>query len=145
VNDIIDRLERIEARIAISELRSRYCWHTTRGDRDEVLALFTEDCIFENNRSAGEKPLVITGRAALRGYLSRMAPGRRVPMVTNEVLTVTGDAAIGTCVMQSIGADPFCGHYVDEFRKVAGQWQFSARRFYPYWPIFRPSADYDGP
>jgi hypothetical protein len=141
MTDIERRLAAIEARIAISELRAKYCWYTTRGLRDEVVGLFTEDGIFQNSRNAAGTPLIVEGRAALREYFSRMTPARRVPLVMNEVTHVTGDLAQGTCAMQSVGEDGFCGHYVDEFRKVDGTWLFAARRFYPYWPTFLPAPD----
>jgi hypothetical protein len=141
MTDFASRLDIIEARFAISELRSQYCWYTTRGLRDEVVGLFTDDCIFQNSRNAHDEPITVTGKAGLREYLSKMKPGRRVPMVMNEIIKVNGDEAEGTCVMQSIGEDGFCGHYIDEFRRVDGRWLFSVRRFYPYWPIFKPDAD----
>ena len=138
MSDLTKRLDDIEARIAISELRSAYCWYTTRGERDLVVELFTDDCIFENHRAEGEYPARVTGKAALREYLGKMAPGRRIPVVMNEILSVSGDRASGTCVMQSFGGDPFCGHYIDEFARVSGSWKFSVRRFFPYWPVFKP-------
>jgi len=141
MTDIERRIAAIEDRIAISELRSKYCWHTTRGNRDQVVALFTEDCIFQNSRNTDGAPLVIEGREALRDYLSRMRPGRRVPMVMNEIIELHEETAEGTCVMQSIGEDGFCGHYIDKFRREDGEWLFSVREFYPYWPIFAPKAD----
>jgi hypothetical protein len=137
MSDIETRLAVIEARFAISELRSKYCWYTTRGMRDEVVALFTEDGVFDNARNNS----VTTGRTALREYFKVMQPARRIPLAMMEVVTVEGDVADGTCVMQSIGENEFCGHYIDSFRKVDGAWLFAARRFYPYWPVYAPSAD----
>lgn len=142
MTEIESRLAAIETRIALSELRAGYCWHTARGDRDAVVALFTDDGVFENFRGAGEDPVTITGRAALHAHLAPMRPGRRIPMVTNEVTRIIGpETAEGTCVMQALGEDPFCGHYIDDFRRVGGAWLFSRRRFFPYWPIFRPDAE----
>ena len=137
MSDIETRLAVIEARFAISELRSKYCWYTTRGMRDEVVALFTEDGVFDNARNN----TVVRGHAALTEYLAPMKPARRVPLVMNEVVRVNGDTAEGTCAMQSISDDAFCGHYIDEFRKVDGVWLFSVRRFFTYWPVYQPAAD----
>ena len=145
MTDMLRRLDDIEARIAISELRSAYCWYTTRGERDLVVDLFADDCVFENHRADGEKPALALGKPALRAYLAKMAPGRRIPVVMNEILSISGDRASGTCVMQSFGGDPFCGHYVDEFVKVSGSWKFSVRRFFPYWPVFKPDESRRSP
>lgn len=141
MRDIEERLARLEARSEISALRARYCWHTTRGDRDAVAALFTEDCLFTNARQSEGPVVEVRGRAALHAYLSRMTPGRRVPMVMNEVTEIDGATAQGTCVMQSVSDDPFVGHYIDDFRRVDGHWLFAARRFFPYFPIFNPAPD----
>jgi hypothetical protein len=86
-------------------------------------------------------PVVVRGRQALRAYFDRMKPARRVPLVTNEVTQVSGDHAQGTCAMVSFGDDSFCGHYVDHFRKVDGRWLFARRQFFPYWPVYKPSAE----
>jgi len=128
----------LEARVLISELRSRYCWYTTRGDRESVVNLFTKDCRFVNHRSA-KNVVTIHGRENLFNHLSEMKPGRRIPMVMNEITSVYTDTASGTCVMYALGEDPFCGHYEDTFKKVDDDWLFSSRSFYPYSPIFRPS------
>ncbi|MDM0021794.1 nuclear transport factor 2 family protein [Variovorax saccharolyticus] len=142
---IEERLCALEDRFAISELRSRYCWYTVRALRHEVVELFTEDGVFENARSSEDTPAIVTGRAALQDYFSRMRPARRIPLVTNEVTHIHGDQVEGTCAMTSIGEDPFCGHYIDSFRKVEGRWLFSARRFFPYWPVFKPDKDRQHP
>ncbi|HSV79428.1 MAG TPA: nuclear transport factor 2 family protein [Ramlibacter sp.] len=141
MEDIEKRLAAIEARIAISELRSKYCWYTARGLQQDVVALFTDDGVFQNARADAAKPVVVTGTQALRDYFSRMKPARRIPLVTNEVTVIEGDAAEGTCAMYGVGEEGFCGHYVDTFAKVDGQWRFRARRFYPYWPTFHPDPD----
>ncbi|MFO1188889.1 MAG: nuclear transport factor 2 family protein [Alphaproteobacteria bacterium] len=131
----------LEARFAISELRSKYCWYTVRGFRDDVVDLFTEDGMFQNSRNTQGDVVTVAGRQALQDYFTRMKPARRIPVVMNEVTHVKGDLADGTCAMQSLGEEGFCGHYIDHFRKVNGTWLFSRRQFFPYWPIFRPDTD----
>lgn len=139
MDEIERRLAIVEAKFALSELRSAYCWHTTRGDRQAVVALFTEDGLFQNHRGEDE-PVTITGHEALLRHFAPMRPARRVPVVMNEVSHVDGDTAEGTCVMQSFGDDGFVGHYIDRFRVVGECWLFSERRFFPYWPTFAPSG-----
>lgn len=140
-----DRLARLEARNAISELRSRYCWYTARGLREAVTELFTEDALFENSRSEDGGTVIIRGRAALHAFFGPMKPARRIPLVMNEVIAISGASASGTCAMISVGEDGFCGHYVDDFRLVEGQWLFSRRQFFPYWPQFKPSPERHDP
>jgi hypothetical protein len=71
-------------------------------------------------------PVVVRGRQALRAYFDRMKPARRVPLVTNEVTQVSGDHAQGTCAIVST---------------VDGRWLFARRQFFPYWPVYKPSAE----
>lgn len=141
MDELLKRLEVIEARFALGELRSKYCWYTSRGLKEDVLDLFTEDGIFENHRTPSGEPAVAAGRAELAAYFERMQPGRRLPTVMNEVVRVEDDRAEGTCVMLSVGDEEFCGHYVDEFQKVAGTWLIRKRSFFPYWPSFAPSPN----
>jgi SnoaL-like domain len=138
---IEERLAALEARNSISELRAAYCWHTTRAARDALVGLFTSDGVFENTRNAAAPPVRIEGRPALIAFFARMTPARRVPLVMNEVIRVGGDRAEGTCAMMALGEDQFCGHYIDEFRKADGRWLFSRRRFFPYWPDYRPDPE----
>ena len=145
MNSLEDRLEIIEARTALSELRSKYAWYTARGLKDEVLALFTEDGVFENHRTPDGQPAIAAGKAELAAYFRHMAPGRRLPTVMNEVLRIDGDTADGTCVMVSVGNESFCGHYIDIFARVENNWLFRKRSFFPYWPIFAPSPDARAP
>jgi hypothetical protein len=140
MSDLEKRLEVIEARYAISELRSRYCWYTVRGMRSDLLSLFTEDGVFENARSEGESPARAQGKNELAAYFSRIKPARRVPLVTNEITRVDGELAEGTCAMLGVGEDGFAGHYIEQFRRVDGAWLFSSRQFFPYWPLYRPDV-----
>lgn len=140
------RIADLEARNEISELRSAYCWHTTRGEADAVRSLFVEEGIFQNIRGGTDgQPLVICGQAAMTEYFSRMRPARRIPVVMNEVTRVEGDKAEGTCVMVNHTDAPFCGHYIDDFAKVGGKWRFAVRRFYTYWPVYEPAPDRKAP
>jgi hypothetical protein len=132
------RVEALEARNAISELRAAYCWHTARARREALVELFTPDGIFENTRDAAAEPVRVEGRDALFAFFSRMTPARRIPLVMNEVVRIAGESAEGTCAMMALGKDHFCGHYIDDFRKAGGRWLFSRRRFFPYWPDYRP-------
>lgn len=141
MSDIEKRVADLEARFAISELRSKYCWYTVRGLKDEVIKLFTEDGVFENSRNDSGTPVAVVGRAALQQYFARMQPARRVPLVMNEVTTINGDEAEGTSAMLGVGEDGFAGHYIDTFRKVDGQWRFKVRRFFPYWPMYKPDGE----
>jgi len=139
---LVRRVESIEARIALSELRAKYAWYIAHGAASEVADLFTEDGIFEMYETA-ERVVTMKGRDVIRERLSAVPDGVRVPLVTNEIFSIDGDRARGTCAMHSPvspgQSGGFGGHYVDELQRVRGTWLFSRRTFYYYWPIY--SAD----
>lgn len=138
---IEQRLNILESREQIKELRARYAWLITRGKIEEVLALFTEDAIFES--WAKDRRHHVQGRAAL-GALMMAADMRRpctaVPLIHNDIIEIDGDRATGTCVMQTpVGPnqpDGFTGYYHDVMRREQNGWLFAERRFYLYQPFF---------
>lgn len=128
------RIEEIEARLAIEELRSRYAHHAMRGNAAGVAGLFTEDCIFDGPSGPGNRA-VIHGRHALADFLAPSIGrvGAVLPLIHNGITNVSGDRATGSCVMETPEAPGF-GHlicqYLEEFRRVDGRWYFSTRRMY---------------
>jgi SnoaL-like domain len=146
VNDLERRIDRIEARTAVSELRSTYCWYITRGFGKDIAALFTDDGVFQNVRGGvGGQPKIVSGKAALQENFARIQPAMRIPLIMNEVIRIDRNAATGTCAMVAFGDETFSGHYYDEFRRENGRWLFSRREYYTYWPVFMPSPDLQHP
>ena len=79
-----ERLALLEAKCAISELRARYAWHGIHGEVDKVVALFTEDCVFETGGSAGKR-IVLKSKAEVAEFLGRTPPklGAVIPLIHN--------------------------------------------------------------
>lgn len=145
-NDIISRLDAIEARFQISELRSQYAWYAARGNAENIANLFTEDGVFEMYESEGRIKTLV-GRSTIEAHFKGMRKGMRVPMITNEIVRINGDAARGTsAILMPISPSSdraYGGHYIDDFVKVDGIWLFKRRNFYYYWPTCTAAMDAD--
>lgn len=136
-------LRELAAREEIKELRARYGWHAARGDYDRVAELFTPAGLFE--ATADGRRSAHRGREAIRAYLAgSIAPGVVFPMIHNEIITIDGDQAFGTCAMQSRSPLPgqpgFSGYYHDRAEVCDGRWLFAERRFFFYTPTFERSG-----
>lgn len=134
----LERLDRVEARLAIAELIHTYA-RCIRYDRpDEVGALFTEDGIFELREGHPDKPEFTLkyrheGRAAVHAQMSHnKGTAHPVPLIHNLIVELDGDSATSTCVMNGTvygTAHALIGEYRDSFRREQGKWLFSARVF----------------
>lgn len=118
----------------IRDLYARYSFAYDRGRADEYAALFTDDGVFEV--VGGPE---VQGREALAGMVTAAAarPARTLHMVSNVLVTVTGDRATGQAYVQLLAlADGALrvvtvGAYDDTFVRTATGWQLSRRRFEP--------------
>jgi hypothetical protein len=146
-NSMEARIDSLESDIEIQELRSKYCWYAARGDIAPMMALFTEDLVFEGPPGADGQRAVIHGREELLPYFTAGIgkPGLVVPLIMNHVISIDGDEATGTCAMESpvtplpggsAGGPPMIYYYYDRFRRLDGRWCFSYRRLSLYRPVF---------
>ena len=127
------RIQRIEDRSAISELRARYCHLLDDQDWDKFIALFTEDGAFSGLET-------VQGHGPLRAFFERFAAG--TPdfwhFCTNETIAIDGDTATGRVTLEYLSATDgvshvSAGHYDDVMRKTGGQWRFVSRRITFYY------------
>jgi hypothetical protein len=130
------------AREAVRELRARYGWHAARGDYEGIVSLFTPDGMFEV-KYQGERRL-LRGQDAIRTFLgATMVPRMVFPMIHNDLVTIEGDTAHGSCAMESRSPDGtggFSGYYHDKARLHEGRWLFTERRWFLYIPEFERSG-----
>jgi ketosteroid isomerase-like protein len=135
-----DFMRVMAAKEQIKELRARYCWHAARGDYDRIVEIFTPDGMFEV--MANGQRIAHRGREAIHAFLAKsMVPGMVFPTITNEVITVEGDTAYGTCAMCSAAPNnTFSGYYHDRAVLYEGRWLFTERRFFFYTPVFERSG-----
>jgi hypothetical protein len=128
-------------RAAIEHLIATYAHRVMRGDANADL--FTDDGAYIHRRTPTAEPVIVRGRAELDAhYVARPnAWGAATPMIHNTMLTVDGDDAEGTCVMElhmsRDGAHAIAyGCYEDRYRREAGRWKFVTRELTMIrWPV----------
>ncbi|HKJ74234.1 MAG TPA: nuclear transport factor 2 family protein [Alphaproteobacteria bacterium] len=131
-------------RAEIQDLQARYMFALDWQDEDAYAGTFAEDGVLD---WAGG---IVQGRDAIRAEVRGMRanfdkraaaeaparPSRLRHFITNTVIKVDGDTAVGKAYWFELDNDirdrrPYVGsygHYDDEMRKVNGQWLFSRRR-----------------
>jgi hypothetical protein len=134
----LKRLDRVESRLAISELIHTYA-RCIRYDRpDEVGALFTEDGIFELREGHPDQAEFTVkfryeGRDNVHTQMSaNKGSAHPVPLIHNLIVELDGDSATANCVMNGtiFGTNQaIMGEYRDCFRREQGDWLFSERIF----------------
>jgi 3-phenylpropionate/cinnamic acid dioxygenase small subunit len=135
-------LDDLLAREAIRDTMARY---TVAGDRlreDEFIAVFTEDAVMESEGVPAEDAFCYQGRTQIRQWITRWRdrPGGaaathqasfvRHQLSTSQIDLTSADAARARTywvAYTDIGPD-HAGYYLDEFRKVDGQWLIARRR-----------------
>lgn len=137
---LVERLQAIEDRHQIEELRATYCFLVDDGRFDELVdEWFTEDavCDFRVVRG-GNIVLVSTGRDEVRTFFTQMVPAVLHDMchtIHNHRIVIDGECASGDCYFEVTGKDPTsgdavvgAGRYVDQYRRVGDRWRFERRQ-----------------
>lgn len=128
-----ERLRRLEDIEAIKQLKARYCQACDDDHNpDRVAALFVEDGLWEGPNIG----VHARGRPAIRAYFAGVRDDAGIRnsahIVTNPVITVSGDRATGTwrLVMLHTSAAPgggfryhrIVGFYQDDYARVQDAW-----------------------
>ena len=143
---IEQRIDVLESREAIKELRAKYAWYAARADAAGMSSLFTENGVFEVKIRTGR--VRSEGRQAIYELLSQNNSGTPtvvVPLVHNHVIIIDGDKAHGTCAMEHPGStknpNGYSGYYLETFRRENNRWLFSERRYLLYSPVYELPSD----
>ena len=137
--DLEQRIQLLEDREKIKELRATYCFLV---DDDQYAELvndhFTLDagCDFRS-RMAGFDPMVSKGREQVLSFFQETVANLLKDMTHtthNNRITIDGDRASGDCYFEltareANSSSPMvgAGRYKDEYQRVGGIWQFSQR------------------
>jgi len=134
--EILKRLQRLEDREAICELKAQYCAACDDDHNpDTVVSLFVADGTWKATDIA-----VCTGHAEIHAFMTGMGTSGRIRnsahMVMNPEITIDGDRATGKWrfMMMYAGNAPdktiqyfrIIGLYEDEFIRRDGKWLFSS-------------------
>ncbi|HEV8712279.1 MAG TPA: nuclear transport factor 2 family protein [Candidatus Binatia bacterium] len=138
VQELVRRLEALEAERAILRTLYRYGHSIDYGLEQEWVDCFTADGVFDVRRRVGPASARYEGRAALAAFIAQhtRAPGRyHKHMLMEPVISVSGDQAIVQSYFTRLDATrdgrPFIrafGRYLDRMVKGAdGIWRFTER------------------
>jgi hypothetical protein len=125
--DLEVRLQMLEDREAIKELRASYCWTIDEGRLDEFLDLFTD----EVEADFGDLG-VFKGKAEWRKFVYERIPtffSKMRHLIHNELTTKLEDnQAEGKAYFEFVGireGNSFIGggHYEHKYLKINGQWK----------------------
>jgi hypothetical protein len=136
MQDLESRVQLLEAREAIKELRIRYAWHAARADIRALVDTFTDDGVFEMLIDGARRRLV--GHGMIHKHMSgSLYPGKMLPLIHNDLIEVDGEVASGTCLMTSRATPQHPGseiYYRDSFRRLNTLWLFTERLVYSVGP-----------
>lgn len=144
IDAIEERLQELEDKEAIRQLRYRYAYAMDDKDWDRFLSLFTDDARIEFPQAAVDQD-PIQGKDALREFCQGL-DGRpfTAHMMHNGDIAVDDDDAEGQWyfevpeVLEDGSAVWVQGRYDEEYERVDGEWKFSTIQF-----RFNYNVDYD--
>ena len=123
----------MEDRIAICELKARYCRFLDTKQWDGWTALFAEEFVLDTSEAGGPPP--ITGRTeAISMVRQTIETARTAHQVHMPEITIDGDTATGIWAMQdrvvfdSGVAITGYGHYTETYVKRGGTWLIASSK-----------------
>lgn len=126
-------IEALTDRIAICELKARYCRLLDTKQWDAWSDLFTEDFVLDTSEAGGPPP--IAGRdSALASVRTFIETARTVHQVHAPEISIDGDMAQGIWAMQDrvvLDTGPSLtgyGHYTESYVKRDGTWRIATSK-----------------
>jgi len=110
----------LRAKIEISELAARYGYHCDRFDWDAVVAMYTEDGVFDAETLYGK---VVVGHADLRAFYESLP--QAVAHHPSSLFTTVRDDGTATAAMKMLvlfGRQVFSVDYDWELAEIDGTW-----------------------
>ena len=133
------RIQLLEDREQIRELRATYCFLVDDGRFEELVeTCFTQDAVCDFRYRQGlPEPLVSSGRAGILAFFRDMVAKTLSDMshtVQNHRIQIVGEQGAGDCYFELTAMDAAsgaamtgAGRYIDCYRRVQGVWQISER------------------
>jgi len=138
IQDLAERIQRLEDEVAIKELKYRYLNACDEKEVDAISECFAEGKIIISYANIGE----FDNREDFVALYTRLACNDIIfdmHHAQNPIITVTGpDTAIGKVALRFFNINTetktcaqMAGHYDDEYRKIDGQWRIVKTVFTP--------------
>jgi SnoaL-like domain len=120
-------------RIAICELKARYCRLLDTKKWADWMDLFTEDFLLDTQEAGGPPP--IKGRAdAVAMVRQSIEAARTAHQVHSPEIVINGNAATGIWAMQDrvvfdggVALTGY-GHYTETYAKTGGEWRIASSK-----------------
>ena len=137
--DIESRIQQLEDRHHILELRATYCFLVDDNKFGELVeTCFTADAVCDfRSRQAPRQPLISTGRIEILAFYQDTVASTLSAMshtVHNHRIHLDGEQGVGDCYFELTARDASsgvpmvgAGRYIDSYRRVGGVWQFARR------------------
>jgi hypothetical protein len=126
-------IDALADRIAICELKARYCRLLDTKQWDAWSDLFAEDFVLDTSEAGGPPP--IAGRmAALASVRAFIETARTVHQVHSPEISIDGDLAHGIwaiqdrVVLDSGSSLTGYGHYMESYTKRDGTWRIATSK-----------------
>lgn len=136
-----ERLDRVEAQLAIADLLHEYARLIRRDQPEEVSALFVPGATFEIRDGHPDSDeftvrTMLESTEAIHAYMEQgKGKPHPVPIIRNIMVEVDGDNATANALMEAqiYGTEhKISGEYRDTMRRVDGRWLFASRCFTMY-------------
>lgn len=141
MNDLAERIDRVESRQEIADLIYSYARYIRRDEPEKVHELFLPQGTFEVRDGHPDNPeySVRSFNASAQEVHDHLAPNKGkphpVPLIRNLIVEVDGDTATANSVMNATiygTSHAIQGEYRDTCQRVDGRWYFKSRIFTIY-------------
>ncbi len=133
-------MNRIEDRLAIRELTSRYAYYVDTFQNDKLMELWTEDAVFDESRVG--TGLHVGARAILAFFDElKKTVTHQAHITANQLIEELHESSAKGIVFSIVEAVTLAGnmravvYYSDEYVKSGGRWCFQSRVIHPLMPF----------
>jgi SnoaL-like domain len=133
-------MDRIEDRLAIRDLTSRYAYYVDTFQNEKIMELWTPDAVFDESRVGTGR---YDGAPAIRAFFNELKKTvtHQAHITSNQLIEEMDDTHAKGIVFSIVEAVTIAGnmravvYYSDEYVKAEGQWRFHSRVIYPLLPF----------
>jgi hypothetical protein len=133
-------MDRIEDRLAIRDLTSRYAYYVDTFQNDKLMELWAEDAVFDESRVGTG---LHVGASAIGAFFDELKKTvtHQAHITANQLIEELHDTRAKGIVFSVVEAVTLAGnmravvYYSDEYVKAGGRWRFQSRVIHPLLPF----------
>jgi hypothetical protein len=133
-------MDRIEDRLAIRDLTSRYAYYVDTFQSDKLMELWAEDAVFDESRVGTG---LHVGAGEIRAFFDELKKtvSHQAHITSNQLIEELHDLRAKGIVFSMVEAVTIAGnmravvYYCDEYVKSGGRWRFQSRVIHPLMPF----------